>query len=178
MAQLEILEYPDPRLRLKSAPVRAFDEGLARLVDDLLDTLRARQAIGLSAPQIDDHRAVLVVDLSGDGSAAEVYINPEIQAKAAWGFVEESCLSVPGIVGNVIRATEILVRAHDRQGDIFERNLSGMAAVCLQHEMDHLRGKLFIDRLSIFRRLHLYARTKARRRQERSASREAVALPR
>ncbi len=165
MTQRDILEYPDPRLNLPAKPVTQFDEDLGQLVDDLLETLYATKAVGLSAPQVDDQRAVLVLDLSEDASAPQVYINPEILAKAAWGLVEESCLSVPGIVGNVVRATEIRVRAQDRNGETFERDLTGMNAVCLQHEMDHLAGKLFIERLSIFRRLRIRAAAaRARRR--------------
>ena len=168
MAQRDILEYPDHRLNLPTTPVTAFDDDLGQLIDDLLETLYATKAVGLSAPQVDDRRAVLVLDLSGDASAPQVYINPEILAKAAWGLVEESCLSVPGVVGNVVRATEIRVRAQDRTGETFERDLTGMDAVCLQHEMDHLAGKLFIERLSIFRRLRI--RAAAARARRRSAA--------
>ena len=168
MAQRDILEYPDPRLNLPTNPVTLFDDDLGQLIDDLLETLHATKAVGLSAPQVNDRRAVLVLDLSDDASAPQVYINPEILAKAAWGLVEESCLSVPGIVGNVVRATEIRVRAQDRTGETFERDLTGMDAVCLQHEMDHLAGKLFIERLSIFRRLRI--RAAAARARRRSAA--------
>lgn len=168
MAQRDILEYPDPRLNLPTNPVTLFDDDLGQLIDDLLETLYATKAVGLSAPQVNDRRAVLVLDLSDDASAPQVYINPEILAKAAWGLVEESCLSVPGIVGNVVRATEIRVRAQDRTGETFERDLTGMDAVCLQHEMDHLAGKLFIERLSIFRRLRI--RAAAARARRRSAA--------
>ena len=168
MAQRDILEYPDPRLNLPTNPVILFDDDLGQLIDDLLETLYATKAVGLSAPQVNDRRAVLVLDLSDDASAPQVYINPEILAKAAWGLVEESCLSVPGIVGNVVRATEIRVRAQDRTGETFERDLTGMDAVCLQHEMDHLAGKLFIERLSIFRRLRI--RAAAARARRRSAA--------
>lgn len=157
MAQLQILEHPDPRLRLKAEPVDAFDDDLAKLLDDLLETLYETTAIGLSAPQVGVLKEVLVLDLSEDRSAPEVYINPEILKRSTWGLVEESCLSVPGITGNVVRATEVRVRARDPEGAWFERDLSGMHAVCLQHEMDHLAGKLFIERLSIFRRLQLRA---------------------
>ena len=168
MAQRDILEYPDPRLNLPTNPVTLFDDDLGQLIDDLLETLYATKAVGLSAPQVNDRRAVLVLDLSDDASAPQVYINPEILAKAAWGLVEESCLSVPGIVGNVVRATEIRVRAQDRTGETFERDLTGMDTVCLQHEMDHLAGKLFIERLSIFRRLRI--RAAAARARRRSAA--------
>lgn len=170
MAQRDIIEYPDPRLEAPSTRVIAFDDTLGRLVDDLLETLYAHKSIGLSAPQVGDLRQVLVIDLSGDATAPQVYVNPEIVSKSTWGLVEESCLSVPGVVGNVLRATEIRVKAQDRDGTVFERDLSGMNAVCLQHEMDHLAGKLFIDRLSFFRRLRIRARSRAKARQQKSAA--------
>lgn len=163
MALLAILEYPDPRLRLTAQPVVVFDASLARLVDDLCETLRASKGIGLAAPQTGDRRQVLVIDLSGGEAEPEIYINPEILARTAPGLVEESCLSVPGVVGNVVRATQVRVRARDRSGETFERDLEGMPAVCLQHEMDHLVGKLFVDRLPLLRRLRFrYAASRAR----------------
>jgi peptide deformylase len=162
MARLPILEYPDPRLRLHAQPVASFDAGLSRLIDDLFETLYASQGIGLAAPQTGDRRQVLVIDLSGNASSPEVFVNPEILASAAPGRVEESCLSVPGVVGDVVRATTLRVRACDRGGRSFERTVDGMLAVCLQHEMDHLAGKLFIDRLSLFRRLRIRAGAAAR----------------
>lgn len=170
MARLDILEYPDPRLQMRSEVVTEFDNDLGCLVDNLLDTLSAHKALGLSAPQIDDLRQVLVIDVSEDSSAPQVYVNPEILAKSAWGLVEESCLSIPGVVGNVFRATEIRVRAQDQTGEFFESDLKNMNAVCLQHEMDHLAGKLFIDRLSIFRRLRIRSQMKARAREQSSAA--------
>lgn len=155
MAQLEILEYPDPRLRLKSQPVTAFDQNLWTLVDNLFDTMYAApSAIGLSAPQVNDLRQVLVMDLSGDASDPQVYINPQITKKALIGLVEESCLSVPGTKVNTWRSVNIRVRAQDRDGNFFERDLERMHAVCVQHEMDHFEGKLLVQRMSIFRRLH------------------------
>ena len=165
MAQLEILEYPDPRLRLRSKPVTEFDEDLERLVDDLFETLYATEAIGLSAPQVNVQREVLVMDLSGNASAPQVYINPEILASAAPGLVEESCLSVPGVIVNVVRATEIRVRSTRPNGETAVSELSGMDAVCLQHEMDHLIGKLLVDRLSLFGRLRMRIRNNARQRE-------------
>jgi peptide deformylase len=162
MARLPILEYPDPRLRLHAQPVASFDAGLSRLIDDLFETLYASQGIGLAAPQTGDRRQVLVIDLSGNASSPEVFVNPEILASAAPGRVEESCLSVPGVVGDVVRATTLRVRACDREGRSLERTVDGMLAVCLQHEIDHLAGKLFIDRLSLFRRLRIRAGAAAR----------------
>lgn len=155
MARLEILKHPDPRLRLCANPVAKFDKALDCFIDDLLETLYATNAIGLSASQVGDRRNVLVIDLSEDRAAPEVYINPKIHSKADWGLVEESCLSVPGVVGNVLRATKLRVSAQDRAGKVFESELAGMHAVCLQHEMDHLEGKLFIDRLPILEKLRI-----------------------
>jgi len=168
MARLPILEYPDPRLRQRAEPVAAFDAELERLVDDLLETLYGTTGIGLSAPQAGIRRQVLVMDLSGSASAPDVYINPKILTRALPGLVEESCLSVPGVVGNVVRATQVRVSARDPAGVVFERDLEGMHAVCLQHEMDHLAGKLFVDRLSLLRRLQARLAAAARARNSKA----------
>lgn len=163
MPERPILEYPDPRLRERCAPVATFDSALARLVDDLFDSLYATSGIGLSAPQLGALERVLVMDHSGSASAPEVYVNPELLQRGAIGIVEESCLSVPGVTGNVFRATRVRVRAQDPTGTTFERDLDGMPAVCLQHEIDHLDGKLFIDRLMPWRRLLFRLRQPATR---------------
>ena len=168
MARSTILEHPDPRLRARCHEVTAFDADLARLVDDLLDTLHASGGIGLSAPQLGDPRRVSVMDLAGDGSAPEIFVNPDILVRRRWAIVEESCLSVPGVEGKVMRATRVRVRAMDRNGEPFVRDLEDMHAVCLQHEVDHLDGKLFIDRLSPIRRLGMRWR-EARARREKAA---------
>ena len=168
MSQRPILEYPDPRLRQRATPVTTFDDAVGRLVDDLFDTLYATSGIGLSAPQLGALQRVLIMDHSGNASAPEVYVNPELLQRSAIGLVEESCLSVPGVTGNVFRATRVKVRAQDQRGAAFERELEGMPAVCLQHEIDHLEGKLFIDRLMPWRRLLL---------RLRAARRTAAATP-
>ena len=161
MDDFTILEYPDERLRQPSAPVTAFDDAsLDRLIDALQGIMTEAGALGMSAPQVGDHRQVLVIDPAGDGSDIQVYVNPEVLSKGGLGFVEESCLSVPGVTGSVMRAMGVKVRARDRAGELFERDLEGMAAVCLQHEMDHLAGKLFIDRLPPWRRWRLRARAR------------------
>jgi peptide deformylase len=164
MTRLAILEYPHPHLRQSAEPVTNFDRDLARLADDLLETLYASGGIGLCAPQVGDSRQVLVMDLSGRASEPQVYVNPCILAGAELGLVEESCLSVPGVIGNVVRNTKVRVRAQDLSGGLLERDLEGMHAVCLQHESDHLAGKLFIDHLSILRRIRirLLANSRAR----------------
>ena len=153
MGPRPILEYPDPRLRERSLPVARFGADLAHLIEDLIATLHATPGIGLSAPQIGTLQRVLVTDHSGDKTAPEVYVNPLILERSAIGIIEESCLSVPGITGNVFRATRLRVQAQDATGTAFERDLDGMPAVCLQHEIDHLDGKLLIDRLMPWRRL-------------------------
>ena len=163
MPERPILEYPDPRLRERCAPVATFETALARLVDDLFDTLYATSGIGLSAPQLGALERVLVMDHSGSATAPEVYVNPELLQRAAIGLVEESCLSLPGVTGNVFRATRVRVRAQDPTGATFERDLDGMPAVCLQHEIDHLDGKLFVDRLMPWRRLLFRLRQPATR---------------
>ncbi len=161
MARLDILAYPDPRLRMKALPVREFDDALARLIDDLFETLYAARGIGLAATQVNVQLLLIVIDVSEDRSKPEVFINPQILARDQIGLVEESCLSVPGIVENVARATALTVRAVDRRGTPYMRDLDGLLAVCLQHEIDHLDGTLFVDRLPFFKRL------RTRRRLER-----------
>jgi len=152
MTRLAVLEYPDARLRQRAAPVRAFDAALLRLVDDLCDTLRAGGAIGLAAPQVGVALQVLVVDVGAGAAAPEVYVNPRIVAQHRHGMVEESCLSLPGFVDSVKRPIALRVQACDAQGRAFERELDGMRAVCLHHEIDHLQGRLFLDRLPFWRR--------------------------
>jgi peptide deformylase len=148
-----ILTHPDPRLELVSEKVTAFDASLARLADDLVDTLRAEgPAIGLSAPQLDDRRKVLVIDMSGQGTSPTIYVNPIIVARTAFGIAEERCLSVPGVVVHGWRATQLRVVARDPEGAEFERTLEGMEAVCLQHELDHFAGKTLVDRMFAPRR--------------------------
>jgi len=158
MAQQPILTYPDPRLLQPCAPVDTFTPDIARLADDLIDTLYATGGIALSAPQLGDLRQVLVMDLSPDRSAPEVYVNPEITRRRRPGLAEESCLSLPGVVGNVLRYTQVEARARDAQGAVLEREFRGLHAVALQHEMDHFEGRLFVERLSRFKRWRLRRR--------------------
>lgn len=158
MALLPILAYPDPRLRRRAEPVRVFDADLARLIDDMFETLYAARGIGLAATQVDVHRQVVTIDISGKGEAPEVFINPQIVSRRRLGKVEESCLSVPGVSDLVKRHTVVRVKAQDRNGAPVERELDGMLAVCLGHEIDHLRGRLFVDHLPIIRRLRVRLR--------------------
>ena len=164
MTRLAILAHPDPRLRRRAEVVQVFDTALGRFIDDLCDTLHASGGIGLAAPQVGISQRVLVTDLSGRAQSPEVYVNPEILHAAVPALVEESCLSVPGFVGNVVRATRLTVRARDRDGVVFETELEDMRAVCLQHELDHLEGRLFVDRLPWWRRLQWQAHSRLRGR--------------
>jgi peptide deformylase len=157
MAVLPILTDPDPRLRQAAQPVVDFDAGLWRWLDDLRDTLRASGGIGLAAPQVGAAWQVLAVDLSAGSAPPEVYINPQLIERGEACLVEESCLSLPGVVGKVRRDLQIVVRALDRHGSPFEQRLQGMPAVCVQHEFDHLQGVLFVDRLPLLQRLKLRA---------------------
>jgi len=152
MALLPILEYPDPRLRERALPVTAFDEAFGRLVDDMLETMYAAPGIGLSATQVNVRRRLLVIDISEKHDEPLVFVNPEILGREGAAKSEEGCLSVPGIFDQIERAAKVRVRAQDRHGEWFERDLEGMLAVCLQHEMDHLDGKLFVDYLSDIKR--------------------------
>lgn len=158
MSCLTILEYPDRRLRQRAEPVVAFDAGLARLIDDMFETMYQARGIGLAATQVNVHRQVVTLDVSGTASAPEVFINPRILARERVARVEESCLSLPGVSGLVKRPTVVRVRARDRHGLEQERELEGMLAVCLLHEVDHLAGRLFIDSFSFWKRLGLRRR--------------------
>lgn len=158
MAIRAVLEFPDPRLHEASAPVTRFDDSVAATAEDLIDTMVAHGSIGLSAPQVDDRRQILVMDHSPDQDMPEVFVNPVILQKARYGIVEERCLSVPDVVAHVFRATELRIQACTVKGEAFETTLSGMPAVCLQHEMDHFDGKLLADRINWFRRRRLLAR--------------------
>ena len=152
MALLPILEYPDPRLRTKAAPVTVFDAALRLRIEDMFHTMYAAPGIGLAATQVDWHHRLIVIDVSKEQNEREVFINPQILSREGQATGEEGCLSVPGIYDDVPRAERVRVRAQDGNGTTFERDLDGMLAVCLQHEMDHLDGKLFVDYLSELKR--------------------------
>jgi peptide deformylase len=174
MALLPILEYPDPRLRTKAAPVTVFDAALRQRVDDMFATMYAAPGIGLAATQVDWHHRLIVIDLSKEQNQREVFINPEILSRDGAATGEEGCLSVPGIYDDVPRAERVRVRACDVEGNVFERDLEGMLAVCLQHEMDHLEGKLFVDYLSEMKRQRIRKKLDKERRArdgERGSSR-------
>jgi peptide deformylase len=152
MALLKILEYPDPRLRTRAVPVEAVDDEIRRLIDDMLETMYAAPGVGLAATQVDIHKRLLVVDVSETKDRPLCLINPEIVEKDGVEISEEGCLSVPGVTELVERAEHIKVRALDRNGDAFELETKDLLAVCIQHEVDHLEGKLFVDYLSELKR--------------------------
>ena len=155
MARLQILEFPDPRLRTRAHPVEQVDDALRRLIDDMFETMYEAPGIGLAATQVNVHQRVLVIDLSQDRSQPLVLINPEIIERSGAGDTEEGCLSVPGIYEKVSRAERIRVRTLDRDGQVQEIDAEGLLAVCIQHEMDHLEGKLFVDYLSDLKRTRI-----------------------
>ena len=148
MALLTILHYPDPRLRQVAKAVGQVDDALRRLVDDMAETMYAAPGIGLAAVQVNVALRVVVIDLSETRNALQVFINPEIVERDGKQVFEEGCLSVPGIFGDVERAQHIRVRALDRDGKPFELEARGLLATCIQHEIDHLDGKVFVDYLS------------------------------
>ena len=152
MAKLPILEFPDPRLRTVAKPVEQVDDALRSLVDDMFETMCAAPGIGLAAAQVDVHQRLLVLDVSEDQSRPMVFINPEILSAEGHQVYQEGCLSVPGIYADVKRANSVRVKALDRDGKEFEIEADGLLAVCIQHEMDHLAGKVFVDYLSPLKR--------------------------
>jgi peptide deformylase len=155
MAMLPILEFPDPRLRTKAVPVDPAQIAAAdfqRLLDDMFETMYAAPGIGLAASQVDVHQRFMVIDVSEEKNAPQVFINPEILASDGDQVYQEGCLSVPGIYADVTRANRITVRYLERDGQPRELDTDGLLAVCIQHEMDHLDGKLFVDYLSPLKR--------------------------
>ena len=174
MARLTILEFPDPRLRTRATPVTVFDEALSRLIDDMFETMYAAPGIGLAASQVNVHKRLIVIDVSENHDAPRVFINPEILSREGATVGEEGCLSVPNIFDKVQRAQKIRIRAQDRSGATFEEDLEGLLAVCLQHEMDHLEGKLFVDYLSDLKRERIRKKLEKERR-DRAARPAAVA---
>jgi len=173
MARLQILEYPDPRLRTKAKPVEVFDDALAKLADDMLETMYAAPGVGLAATQVDVHKRLIVMDISEGKTEPRVYCNPLILAQDGVGITEEGCLSVPGIFDEVKRAATVRARAQDVTGKTFEVDLDGLAAVCLQHEMDHLEGKLFVDYLSDLKRERIRKKLDKDRKERAGKAREA-----
>jgi peptide deformylase len=170
MSKLTILEFPDPRLRKKAAPVEVVDDALRTFIDDMFETMYAAPGIGLAATQVDFHQRLLVADVSSDRSEPHVLINPRILEKDGVAITEEGCLSVPGFYEEVERANHIRVAFTNRNGEETEMEVEGLLAVCIQHEMDHLEGKLFVDYLSEAKRSRIRKRLEKDRRQTASVA--------
>jgi peptide deformylase len=164
MSQLPILEYPDPRLRKVAAPVSAVTPEVQKLVRDMAETMYAAPGIGLAATQVDVHKRVIVIDISESRDQLYVFINPELASLEGEAESEEGCLSVPGYYELVTRAAKVTVRALNERGDPFELTAEGRLAVCIQHEMDHLLGKVFVDYLSPLKRARLAAKFRKKQR--------------
>ena len=175
MALRTILEFPDPRLRTRAGPVTRFDAALGTLIDDMLETMYAAPGIGLAATQVDVHKRLIVIDISEEHNEPLVLINPEILAREGEAQTEEGCLSVPGIFDEVKRAARVRVRAQDRNGERFEGDYEGVLAVCIQHEMDHLEGRLFVDYLSDLKRERIRKRLDKERKERASRTATATA---
>jgi peptide deformylase len=170
MTRLTILEYPDPRLRTVAQPVDKVDDELRTLVDDMLETMYASKGIGLAATQVNVHRRLLVADVSDEQDQPLVFINPEIVSREEVDVHQEGCLSVPGIYEEVQRARRIRVRALGRDGQPFEMDAEGLLAICVQHEIDHLDGKLFVDYLSELKRQRIRKKLEKERKLRGTAS--------
>ena len=158
MAKLTILNYPDPRLHTVAKPVHDVNNDIRKLIADMAETMYAAPGIGLAATQVDKHIQLLLVDTSKEQNNLQVFINPKIVAKTGEQEYEEGCLSVPGIYETVIRAEKITVEALDANGKKFKLNAEGLLAVCIQHEMDHLLGKVFVEYLSPLKRNRIRAK--------------------
>ena len=166
MSILTVLEFPDKRLRTKAKKVAVFDEALTTLVDDMLETMYDFKGVGLAATQIDVHQRIIVIDVSEDKKSPLCLINPEIIEKVGTEKSEEGCLSVPGFFEMVTRAEHIKIKAQDKQGESFELEADELLSVCIQHEIDHLDGKLFVDYISAFKRNRIKAKLDKIHKQE------------
>jgi len=165
MAILEIVHYPDPRLYTVAKPVAVVDDNIRKLVRDMAETMYAAPGIGLAATQVDVHQQVIVMDISEDKSKLQVFINPRILQADGLQEFEEGCLSVPGIFEIVKRPEKITVEALDIEGKKFKLNADGLLAVCIQHEMDHLKGKVFVEYLSQLKQIRIKNKMKKRLRE-------------
>ncbi|NOQ35456.1 MAG: peptide deformylase [Methylococcaceae bacterium] len=167
MAILPILEFPDERLRKKAAIIKKVDDKIKQLVDDMTETMYEAHGVGLAATQVNIHQRLIVIDISEEKDAPLCLINPEIIEKDGVEESEEGCLSVPGFFENVKRAEHIKVKALDREGEEYELEADGLLGVCIQHEMDHLQGKLFVDYLSPLKRQRIKSKLEKIHRQQR-----------
>ncbi len=165
MALLPILHYPDPRLHTRATEVTEVDAQIRKLVDDMAETMRAAVGIGLAATQVDVHKRLIVLDVSQDQQHLQVFINPKLVSKDGIQEREEGCLSVPGIYDRVTRAERIVVEALDREGEPFTLEAEGLLATCIQHEMDHLDGKVFVEYLSQLKQNRIKTKLRKRARE-------------
>jgi peptide deformylase len=170
MSLLTILEFPDPRLRKKAEPVEAVDDALRSILDDMVETMYQAEGIGLAATQVNVHKRMLVIDISENRDAPQFFINPEVTVidPEPLGH-EEGCLSVPGYYELVRRPRKVRVNALKRDGEPFEIEAEGILAVCIQHEIDHLNGKLFVDYLSVLKRQRIKSKLEKEHRQQKTA---------
>ncbi|AXE30206.1 peptide deformylase [Chromobacterium phragmitis] len=165
MALLNILHYPDERLHTVAKPVEVFDAALQQQIDDMFETMYEAKGIGLAATQVDFHYRLVVMDISEERDERRVFINPEIMEKDGETVYEEGCLSVPGIYDKVTRAEHVKVKAQDRNGKPFELEADGLLAICIQHELDHLNGVVFVERLSQMKQQRIKTKLKKREKQ-------------
>ena len=164
MALLTILEYPDPRLKKVASPVQNFTPDIQKLVRDMAETMYAAPGVGLAATQVDVHKRIIVIDISDTKDDLRVFVNPRLVTAEGEAECEEGCLSVPGYYDKVIRPAQITVHAQNERGEPFELTAQGLLAVCIQHEMDHLVGRMFVDYLSPLKRARLAGRMKKKQR--------------
>lgn len=169
MAILDIIHFPDPRLRTKAKPVDTVDDEVRRIVDSMFETMYAAPGIGLAATQVDIHKRIIVIDTSEEKNEPHVFINPGIVETGDEEEMEEGCLSVPGVYETVRRPGRARVRALNRDGQSFELDAGGLLAVCIQHEMDHLEGKLFVDYLSNLKRQRIRRKLEKQKRADAAA---------
>jgi len=169
MALLPILRYPDERLHKRAEPVQSVNDGIRRLIEDMADTMYAAPGVGLAATQVDVHQQIIVIDISETHDELVVLINPQILEHSGASELEEGCLSVPGIFDRVPRAKWIKVSALDREGRPFQLEADGLLSVCIQHEMDHLRGIVFVEHLSRLKQSRILAKIRKQEKQQRRA---------
>ena len=174
MALLPILRYPDARLHQRAAAVGRVDDGIRKLIKDMAETMYSAPGIGLAATQLDVHLRVIVIDISETRDQLVVLVNPELIAASGEADREEGCLSVPGVYEKVRRAERITVRALDAEGNAYTREADGLLALCLQHEMDHLEGKVFVERLSQLKQRRILARFRKQQRRAEPEPRRLV----
>jgi len=173
MSKLNILRYPDPRLHKVAKPVTVFDARLAKLVEDMAETMYDAPGVGLAATQVDVHERLMIIDVTETKEGLKAYINPEIiWASEEKQVYDEGCLSVPGVYDGVERPARVKVRAYDVKGEVFEQEADGLLAVCIQHEMDHLEGKVFVEYLSPLKRNRIKTRMI---KEEREIARDQAA---